>query len=460
MTQTAYFNKALRYSGYGVGDFGMNLFWNSLSLLLIYWYTNVVRIEPATAGLIFFIATVWDAVTDPVMAVMAERTNTRWGSYRPYLVFGGVALGLSFMLLFWAPPFTGVVLFIALLGSHLLFRTMYTLVSIPYSALTSRITSDSRDRTLLSCLRMLFAFLGLLTVSAFAFPIIRFWGDGEDTSKSGFVVFAGLCGVVAAICYFVTFLSTREEPVTAQPVQKDLRSFFAEMRVFALQNHAMHTMLIMIFAHSSAYLIFASTITFFIESNESVRLSKEQILAANGLTTMLSVPIWTVIAHQIGKRKTWAIAGVIASSAGFHLAIFGPVFAYGYVVHFIFISAATGGFALLVWSMIPDIIEYGEWKIGIRSESAVYGIGLFVQKLAIGVAGLLVGVILQLIGYAPQLSIGADAGIGRDVQIVTGLVPAILWALSIFTVSRHPISKANHETAILTIKSTQDSGAQ
>jgi len=112
--------------GYGVGDFAMNLYWSGTAFFLLYWYTDVAGLPNATAGFLFFVGSVWDAATDPLMGVLAERTRTRWGRYRPYLLLGSIPLAASFVLLLWVPPLEGAALTGMLIAAHLLFRTAYT----------------------------------------------------------------------------------------------------------------------------------------------------------------------------------------------------------------------------------------------------------------------------------------------------------------------------------------------
>ena len=141
--------------GYGIGDTAICLYWSGVGLYLLYFYTDVVGISPELAGTIYLIGMMWDALTDPYMGYIAERTRTRWGVYRPYLLFGNIPLALSFILLFWAPPFEGYSLFFFLVFANILHRTCFTIVSVPFSSLTPRITSDSTERTNLTGLECL-----------------------------------------------------------------------------------------------------------------------------------------------------------------------------------------------------------------------------------------------------------------------------------------------------------------
>jgi GPH family glycoside/pentoside/hexuronide:cation symporter len=129
---------ARRMLAFAAGDFAFNLYWQSLSLYLLFYYTDSVGLTAAAAGLIYMVASIWDGLVDPVIGVMANRTQTRWGRYRPYLLLGALPLGLAFMLLYWRPPLAGTALIAVVLGGHLLFRSLYALVSVPYAALTAR----------------------------------------------------------------------------------------------------------------------------------------------------------------------------------------------------------------------------------------------------------------------------------------------------------------------------------
>ena len=162
--------------GYGIGDTAICFYWSGVGFLLMYFYTDVVGISPILAGTILLIGMLWDAFTDPFMGYIAERTRTRWGVYRPYLLFGNIPLALSFILLFWVPPYEGTLLFTSLVCINILHRTCFTIVSVPFSSLTPRITSDSVERTNLTGFRMLGAQTGTILITSLAFPII-FWAS-------------------------------------------------------------------------------------------------------------------------------------------------------------------------------------------------------------------------------------------------------------------------------------------
>ena len=431
--------------GYGVGDYGMNLYWNSLQLLLLFYYTQVVGIEPKLAGTVFFIGTIWDAITDPVMATIAERTQTRWGQYRPFLLIGGGLLSLSFIILM-LPIERSSLTIPFLIFTHLLFRTFYTTVSVPYSALSSKLTEDAGKRTILSGYRMFFAFLGFFSVSALAFPIIRMTGNGTDTSAVGFFWFACICAMVAFFCYSITFFSTSETPTASYQrptLQKTLYDAARNLR----GNRSILTMSVMLFFQSASNLVFLSMMAFLIQANSDVLRSKENILGVNALIMVAMIPVWTWIAHRFGKRRAWAAASTMMILAGTHLALFGLWLIDGFVVQLFFMACAQGAFGILVWSMIPDTIEYGAWKTGVRSDSAAFGTALFVQKSSIGLTGLTLGFLLDGIGYNASLKEFSDA-LANQVRLIVGLGPSILLSLAFVPLLAHPVSRATHATAV------------
>lgn len=239
---------ALAYPGYGVGDFGLNIYWNSLSLVLLFWYAEVVGLTPQVAGLIYFAGTTWDAASDVLVANLSSRTRSRFGTYRPHILFGGVALGATFVLLFWVPPFEGTALIVSLTAAHILFRTVYTVVAVPYSALASRLTYSSVERTTYSGVRMFFAFGGLVTVSSLWFPLVRAFGDGSDVSAPGFLAAATAGAVVATFALGICFAGTREKPPLGRHVETRWNDFLPAVRA----NRALRLLLVLIFLQSGA----------------------------------------------------------------------------------------------------------------------------------------------------------------------------------------------------------------
>ncbi len=433
-------------AGYGVGDFGLNIYWNSLSIWLVFWYTDVVGIAPETAGLIFLIGTIWDAFSDPFVAGLAERVRTRHGTYRPFLLWGGPVLGGAAVLLFWAPPLTGPSLIAALIVATIVFRTAYTLVAIPYAALSSRLTYDSVERTELSGVRMFCAFGGLLVVSLLFPPLARWFSGGETYTASGFQSVIVVGSIVATGALVACFLATRERPLPsgggaagADPQS----SLWRRLR----DNKALLLLLAVIFLQTGANASLMISMVYFIEANKAVFVSKEIILTSFAVSIMVGVPAWTLFIRWAGKKRSWCLSSAAVGMIGLHMLVFGPVMISGVPLQIVCFGLCFGAFAVLLWSFIPDAVEYGQIKSGRRSEGLVFGSVLVAQKISGGVMGVLVTQVLSGVGYDADLAVQAE-GVGQGLVVFLSVCPALLLALSTVPVCLLPLNRRIHSEIV------------
>ena len=362
--------------GYGIGDIAICLYWSGVGLYLLYFYTDVVGISPSLAGLIYGIGMLWDAVTDPFMGYIAERTRTKWGVYRPYLLFGNVPLALSFVLLFWVPPFEGAMLFSFLLFTNLLHRTCFTIVSVPFSSLTPRITSDSQERTNLTGFRMLGAQTGTNLMALLAFPII-FWVGGEDES-SGFLVLGAIAGLTALAIHAVTFMTVKE-PENDLGIER-VGGSLAEAAQAVAKNGPFWLVFSATLIVGITTIFFGNNLIYYTKYALNLHEHQGTILFTSGIIAFLSIPIWWAISNRIGKKLTWLISSSVTLIAlvSFYLYPISQLNELLVLVGFIGFGSGAGG--ILFWSMLPDTIEYGEVHTGVRSESSLYGFMTFAQK--------------------------------------------------------------------------------
>ena len=425
--------------GYGIGDIAICLYWSGVGLYLLYFYTDVVGISPSLAGLIYGIGMFWDAITDPFMGYVAERTRTKWGVYRPYLLFGNIPLALSFILLFWVPPFEGTFLFLFLLFANLLHRTCFTLVSVPFSSLTPRITSDSQERTNLTGFRMMGAQTGTNLMALLAFPIV-FWVGGEDES-TGFVVLACIAGLTALAIHAVTFITVKE-PSNDQGIERvggsltEAATAIGKNRPFWLVFSA--TLIVGI-----TTIFFGNNLIYFTKYALNLHEHQGTILFTSGIVAFLSIPIWWIISNNIGKKLTWLTSSSITLIAliVFYLYEIETLIELLFLVAFIGFGSGAGG--ILFWSMLPDTIEYGEVHTGVRSESSLYGFMTFAQKGSIAFAIIILGIVLDFIGFQAN-EIQSESTIDNMKAIMT-LIPCIGVALSLVIIYFYPIDAKMHK---------------
>ena len=435
--------------GYGIGDIAICLYWSGVGLYLLYFYTDVVGISPSLAGLIYGIGMFWDAITDPFMGYMAERTRTKWGVYRPYLLFGNIPLALSFILLFWVPPLEGGALFFFLLFANLLHRTCFTLVSVPFSSLTPRITSDSQERTNLTGFRMLGAQTGTNLMALFAFPII-FWVGGEDESL-GFVVLACIAGLTALGIHAITFLTVKE-PSNDQGIERVGGSLFEAARAIG-KNGPFWLVFSATLIVGITTIFFGNNLIYYTKYALNLHEYQGTILFTSGIVAFLSIPIWWMISNSIGKKLTWLISSSITLIAllVFYLYEIDTLPELLFLVAFIGFGSGAGG--ILFWSMLPDTIEYGEVHTGVRSESSLYGFMTFAQKGSIAFAIIILGIVLDFIGF--QANEAQSDGTISNMKAIMTLIPSIGIALSLVIIYFYPIDAKMHKDLLRQLQEGQ-----
>ena len=426
---------------YGIGDYAICLYWSGVGLYLLYFYTDVVGITPLLAGWIYALGIAWDAITDPFMGYLAERTRTRMGSYRPYIFYGAIPLAFSFILLFWVPPYEGTKLFIFLLMANLVHRTCFTIVSVPYSSLTARITDDSDERTKLTTARMLGASFGTLSVSALGFPIVLWFGGADEAL--GFIFLGMICGLTAVIVLSITVKFVEERRFNFTPSQ--LPSFSKVSKSVA-ENYPFWIVFGSILILGSTSIMFNNNLIYFVKYSLDLHAYQGLILGVSSGAALLAIPLWAFAALKIGKRNSWMTAMTILL-IGFLVFYFYPIASLVELLIVLgFIGIGNGATGVLFWSMLPDTIEYGEWKTGVRTESSLYGFMTFAQKGAIAFAALLLGMVLTQIGFEPN-EIQSEQTLS-GLKFVMTWIPLVGIFISFILVYFYPIDKSFHKKLI------------
>lgn len=432
-------------AGYGIGDYAICLYWSGIGLYLLYFYTDVVGISPILAGWIYALGIGWDAITDPFMGYLAERTKTKMGSYRPFIYYGSIPLALSFVLLFWVPPFEGTILFLFLILVNLIHRSCFTIVSVPYSSLTARITNDSNERTKLTTARMISASFGTLSMSALAFPLIAYFGGADEAF--GFLWLAIISGLIAIALLSVTVYSVREK--VDEIVTSNLPNFVSITKTVAT-NYPFWIVFGCILILGSTGVMFNKNLIYFVKYGLELHEYQGLILGVSSGASFLSLPFWAYLALKIGKRETWLISMTIAF-IGLLLFFYYPIASLNELLILLaLIGVGNGAGGVLFWSMLPDTVEYGEWKSGIRTESSLYGFMTFAQKSSIAVAALILGFLLSGIGFEPN-QIQSEETIS-GMKFMMSWIPICGIIISLVLMYFYPISTKFHGELLQRIK--------
>jgi GPH family glycoside/pentoside/hexuronide:cation symporter len=422
--------------GFGLGDFGFNLFWSTTSLYLLLFYTDVLGIAASTAGLIIFVCLVWDGVTDPVMGALASRTRSRWGRYRPYVLLGAPFTALSFWLMFTRSPFGDNSQVIWALLTHLLFRTAYTIQSIPYSSMSAVMTTDSTERGRLAASRMVAATVSGLLVAFFTLALA---GRLAEDRAAGFAYVAALYAILSLALFTTTFLTTREHVAPSSsasvPGYKDLVRLVTGNPAFLLLFGAT-------IMSSIGGTLFSKTLVYHVIYDLGSPDSVGLLLATLIGTITLFVPLWQVVTGRTSKRFVWLCGCVISIMVYAMWFLVPPDTVRAAMFFLVLAGVGSAAFYLTFWSMLPDTIEYGLFRTGVRAESLQFGLMSFSQKVALGVGVGLLGVLLEMIGYRANVPQADDTLAG--ITFIMTILPATFALLSATLMWFYPLDTKLH----------------
>ena len=428
--------------GYGIGDFAFNLLLQSTSLFLIYFFTDVFLVGAAAAGAIVLVSKLWDAVTDPLMGVLSDHTHTRWGKKRPYLLFGALPFGLSIFLLFLAPELsaTGKVIYGFL--TFILFSTAITVVNIPYGALTAVLTQDTRQRSRLTAFRMTFALIGTLAAAGATKPLVGLL----TTELQGFRMVGGLYGIIAVAFTLISFASVRERIEQQTAKRETLRSYLRV--VFA--NPPFLFLALATFLFMTAINMMAAVVNYYFKYNLEAEGLIPVAFLALFVTAAVCIPLFVWISNRRSKRFAFALG------MGFLALLLIPLYIFGQrstlLTLAIFVAAGLGMSTIYLcpWSMIPDTVEYSEWRTGLRREGILYGAFFFCFKAGAALAGALVGLGLDLSGYRANVTQTVRAL--EAIRILISLVPLGFIVLGVIVIRFYSITAQRHRQIVAELK--------
>ena len=420
--------------GYAVGDLGINLYFISTLTYLLYFYTDVLGISAAAAAGVFLVARMVDAVTDPLMGAIAERTRTRWGRLRPYLLWGALPLGAITVATFSVPDLDESGKVIWAYVTYTLFGILYTVVTIPYSALTASLTDDYQERTRLSTFRMAFAFSGALIVSVGVAQWVRMFANPAE----GYVLIMSIFACVATLLLLITFSNTKE---VVQPPPEQKLSLNDSLR--AVFYNPPLLIVIALFTLGMLSFTVRQTVTIYYFS---YNVGRPDLIGAFFAATLATMFVGLVFVPRLAERfsKAGAIQigalFTVLASIGFYLT---PVSEPVWVIFWGCLVALGGApIAVLVWAMIPDTVDYAQWRFGKRADGAVYSMSSFFQKLAKALGGAGVATALATVGYVANQPQSAET-LDMILHLMT-VVPIGLMVLMIFLARLYKLDGETH----------------
>jgi len=423
--------------GFGVCDLGGNLFFTALGFWSLNYLTDTVGLTAGRAGFAVMIGKRGDAVTDPAMGFLSDRTRSRWGRRRPYLLFGSIPLLLSMWLFFTAPGFSSqIALAVWASLALMLLNTAYTVVSIPYSSLTPELTDDYHERSSLNGYRFGFAVVGTILGAAAVLPIV-----GSFASKrAGFSAMGLILGAVMAATALATFFSVRERRGADAEMPK--KGFFATY--LAVFKNKPYLIILGTYALNITGLNFLQGIlvyyTKYIYMNESITTPAMVLLL---LVAMVCIPVSVLVSKKVGKKITYQISFAVLASACAGIYFLGHVLGPNFFLAMMVYAGVGIGFGYVApWSMIPDAVEYDAAMTGERKEGAFYGMWTFVSKTGQALSILVSGAVLSLGGYVAEASQSEGAKVA--IRLLAGPFPFIVLVAAIVLVQFYPLDEKTY----------------
>ena len=437
--------------GYGFGDMSSSMFWKIFSYYLPFFYSNIFGLSLVDAGVLVLVTRIWDAVSDPMMGIISDRTNTKWGKYRPYLLWVAPFFSICGILLFTTPDLNYGGKLIWAYVTYILMMTVYTGINVPYGAMLGVMTDDSNEKTVFSSFRMFFAYGGSF-ISLFLWePLTNLLG-GYNTPGGWFWAMA----VIAAACFvmfILCFLMTKEhlKTVSTVSVGNDFKALLTNKPWWLLIGAAL--------CFNLFNTVRGATVAYFFQDIIGPNVSlvffgllfafyAGLFLGVGEVSNMVGVASCVPIASKLGKKTTFILVNgslVVLSILFFFI----PCTPTGYWMMLIFqilISILTGIMSPLVWSMYADVSDYAELKFNTASTGLIFSSSSMAQKFGGAIGGAAVLWLLSGFGYITDPEVLAQGPVAQPESALTCLrwlmsfVPACVALLSVCVVWFYPLT--------------------
>ena len=419
--------------GYGLGDAAANFIFQTMLVFQLAFYTDTFGITAAAAGTLFLVVRVWDAIFDPIMGVIADRTNTKWGKFRPWVLWTAVPFGIMGYLTFTTPPFGPEGKLVYAYVTYIVLMMVYSANNLPYSALSGVITGDLAERTSLSSYRFVCAMSAAFVIQGLALPMVNYFGQG-DTAK-GYQMTMGVFSVLAVVFFIITFATTRERVQPDPTQQNNVRQDFADLTkngpwivMFALT-------LILFITLSMRGGVMLYYWKYFVGREDLFSLFNVCGLGATIIGVILSTPL----AKRYGKRDVFigGLAFTVLFTAAFVVV---PRDAIAVMIGLEALRQFAYGFTIpLLWAMMADVADYSEWKNRRRATAIIFSAIVFALKAGLGFGGAIGGWVLSVYGYVPNVE-QTDRAL-QGIKLTASIFPAVTFAICVVCMFFYRIDK-------------------
>lgn len=435
--------------GYGLGDMGISISYFAVGFFFLYYLTDIVGMDPYLAGLAFFIGKLWDGINDPLMGVLSDRTRSRFGRKRVFVLFGAIPLGLSFILL-WLIPLTAPewLQFVLAILTMTLYATAYTVVVVPYMALVPVMTGDYDERTQITGVRASLSTLGTILGGSAALLLSSFTDElvGLRVITIAFGIFTSLTLLVAA----QSVRDFEDRKSSSEAIME-----YGWSRYFSiLKDRNLQVLLSLKFLGAIATGTLSASLPYYAEHILGDQGKSTIGLAIYVSVSALFIPLWNRLSQRNDKRRL-LFAGTIATALVLFLIGFFvdadaiPLFYVGCV----FLGIAMSSYLLIPYSLVPDLVDVYEYQTGERHESVFFGLWITVHQLGISFAGLILGFSLGIFGYDGNAVVQTASAL-TAVKIAFGILPGIFFILAAGVLQRYGITREVYQEARKALRAT------
>ncbi|MCF8363477.1 MAG: MFS transporter [Prolixibacteraceae bacterium] len=418
--------------GFSLGEYSSSIVWQTLMYFLPIFYTDTFGLTAGAVATMFFVVRIFDAFTDPVMGMISDRTNTRWGKYRPFILWLALPFGAGAVLMFTTPELAGSAKLVYAYITYSVMMVIYTAIMIPYNSLIGVISPNPDERTAVSSYKFVFAYAAGFSVQLLLMPLVAKLGAGNDAKgyQMAMLIFAS----ISVVFLLISFASVRERVKTKKEQQSKIREDLSDL----IKNRPW----VILFALSLVTLIYVAIRSADIAYYFKYVLDKEQesgkFMAIGTAFVLLGVMPTKWLSAKIGKRNLYIIcmAVITVSSLVFYVARPNQMWLI-YTAQIIF-SFASGPTMPLLWSMLADSADYSEWKNNRRATGLVYSAATFAQKAGFSLGGAIVMVIISMYGFVAN-QVQTELAI-TGIKLSLSVVPAAVSFLGIILLFFYPLN--------------------
>jgi len=430
---------------YGFGDMASSMFWKLFGMYLMFFYTDVFGLKAAAVGTMFLITRIWDTFFDPVAGTLADRTTSRWGKFRPYILYVAIPFGVTGVLTFSTPHLSAGGKLVYAYITYSAMMIIYSLINVPYASLLGVISPDAKERNTFASFRMAFAFAGSLIALALIEPLVTLFSKGAS-QQTGWQMAVAVIAVICVLLFLGCFAGVKERVQPIKEERPSLKEDIADLtgnQPWWILLCAGIMALIFNSIRDGATLYYFK---YFIQNTEAFKLGSTSItystlyLVVGQAANIIGVILASPVANRIGKKNTYMGAMVIASVFSILFYWLGKdqlilIFSFQLII-----SICAGIIFPLLWSMYADIADYSEWKSGRRATGLIFSSSSMSQKFGWTIGGALTGWLLDAFGFKANEVQGSSVQTG--ILLMLSFLPAIGSVLSIVFIALYPLSES------------------